>query len=79
MDGEGQGTIMVVKTECLLNTRPHRQTDRQTDRLCGAENCCNASYKIPSLFAERSATSTTNTHLEFLNLGLCILQVFLQR
>ena len=60
-------TIMVVKNECLLHT--HTQTDRQ----CGAEKCCNASYKIPSLFVERSVTSMTSTHLEFPNLSLCIL------
>jgi len=32
-----------------------------------------------NFFMEWSATSTTKTHLEFLHLGLCVLQVFLQR
>ena len=56
---------MVVKNECLLHT--HTQTDSVV------KNCCNTSYKIPSLFAEWSVTGMINTHLEFLNLSLCIL------
>ena len=44
----------------------------EKDKVSNNDDCEN-------FFVEWSVTSTTKTHLEFLHLGLCVLQVFLQR
>ena len=49
-----------------------RERWMEKDKVSNNDDCEN-------FFVEWSMTSTTNTHLEFLHLGLCVLQVFLQR
>ena len=52
--------------------REGRERWMEKDKVSNNDDCEN-------FFVEWSVTSTTKTHLEFLHLGLCVLQVFLQR